>query len=872
MIGHTRPRCALVTRLMAPVVMLGVLFACGRKPASEPPAQAPSPGPTVSRIATIKNGGGRLDWSATDVIAFDQLGGDQYYDVYTMNPDGTGERCLTCNQRALPNRHIGNPAWHPSGTYIVFQVEKADAPRNPITDYFANPGSGINNDLWVMDRDGSRFWQLTNVPVSVGGVLHPHFSPAGDRLLWSERISIQGSVIGEWALKVADFSVADGTPRISSVRTFQPGQQRNFYESSSFTADGQGILFSGNLEPGQTPLHMDIYLLNLASGALTNLTNTMAQWDEHAQMSPRGNRIVWMSSMGTGGAVDSVHPRTDYWMMRPDGSEKTQITFFNDPGRPEYVGTVGATAADSAWNRDGTKLMGYLILDQTTGASRMVVIDFSSAQAPPDEIVDGPGTEPRPLERPPSGEPIERAGASAPAITAAAADAIPPAAVRLAVDQRSPRILAEWDGTIDRWYADRHLERTGLLGDPLVPGREYERLVQIHDGVVVFGAEITRQRFGRQPVSIFGTMYRNVEVDVVPALTPAAARHVMASHAGVRVDAVEESPRLVVLPREGGYALAYQARVVTRHDIAIEFVDARTGAQLDRFSTRQDGPPAVRGGLPLGAATPAAAEQSSGRSLTYDLRGREEAAFALIAGTGSRAWLESFQPRAGEYDGTSASVEAHARLAAEYMKQRTGADLFAGPDRPILIVHPDEPAAPMRAGLWARGPFDAGRGVLVFPDPVSPTPERIEHAFSLRTVAHALGHAFIARTARLLPRGEAGILNEGVADLVASGAVAFNDRRARVAGTTTRAADDQASGQTLLLRVLANASARAAADGVEARAGLESAFYRALALMLPADATLSMARMATEQAARDLPDGAALERHLSAAWLEAAVP
>ena len=41
--------------------------------------------------------------------------------------------------------------------------------------------------------------------------------------------------------------------------------------------------------------------------------------------------------------------------------------------------------------------------------------------------------------------------------------------------------------------------------------------------------------------------------------------------------------------------------------------------------------------------------------------------------------------------------------------------------------------------------------------------------------------------------------------------------------------------------------------------------------MLPADPTLLMARMATAQAARDRPGGAALERYLSKAWLDAGI-
>jgi Tol biopolymer transport system component len=336
---------------------------------------------TTIKITIIKNGGGRLDWSKNDVIAFDQLGSDNYYDVYTMNPDGSNEQCLTCGQASLPDRHLGNPAWYPSGDYIVFQAEQSGAPRNDITDYFANPGSGINNDLWIMDKSATRFWQLVHVPVMVGGTLHPHFSPDGNKLLWSERISSTGGEIGQWVLKVGDFSVSNGTPVLSNTKIYKPGQQQSFYESSSFR-DGHTVLFSGNLETGQTLENMDVYTLDLVDGSLKNLTNTLDQWDEHAQASPQGDIIVWMSSVGVGGRVASAHPLTDYWMMRSDGSEKKQITYFNDPMHAEYVGWNGATAADSSWNPDGTKLMGYVILSQTTGAAQTVMIEFQTPATP----------------------------------------------------------------------------------------------------------------------------------------------------------------------------------------------------------------------------------------------------------------------------------------------------------------------------------------------------------------------------------------------------------------------------------------------------------------------------------------------------------
>jgi hypothetical protein len=78
------------------------------------PAPAAAATPLVSRISTLKSGGGRLDWHA-DKIAFDMAGPDGRFDIYVMRPDGSGERCLTCNHPDLPKRNIGQPAWHPAG-------------------------------------------------------------------------------------------------------------------------------------------------------------------------------------------------------------------------------------------------------------------------------------------------------------------------------------------------------------------------------------------------------------------------------------------------------------------------------------------------------------------------------------------------------------------------------------------------------------------------------------------------------------------------------------------------------------------------------------------------------------------------------------
>ena len=83
----------------------------------------------VTRIKTIKEYGKSLDWShGQNLIASARIGKDGYYDIFVMKPDGSNERSLTHAKSGIPQKHNGNPAWHPSGEYIVFTSEKQNMP------------------------------------------------------------------------------------------------------------------------------------------------------------------------------------------------------------------------------------------------------------------------------------------------------------------------------------------------------------------------------------------------------------------------------------------------------------------------------------------------------------------------------------------------------------------------------------------------------------------------------------------------------------------------------------------------------------------------------------------------------------------------
>ncbi|MBU7047563.1 MAG: PD40 domain-containing protein [Theionarchaea archaeon] len=208
--------------------------------------------PSVKSITVIAEFGKSLDWCPTNnLIACGKMGDDSYYDVCIMNPDGSDERILTTS--GCPQKHNGNPVWHPSGEYIAFTSQNEDAVCDEC-DRVAIPGRGINCNLWVVTKDGSTFWQLTNYPSSATnpkGVIHPQFSHDGKRLLWAERLqNKRGTPWGEWVLKVADFVIEDEC-YLKNIQSYQPGESLRFYESHAFSKDDTKILFSGNLLENQ---------------------------------------------------------------------------------------------------------------------------------------------------------------------------------------------------------------------------------------------------------------------------------------------------------------------------------------------------------------------------------------------------------------------------------------------------------------------------------------------------------------------------------------------------------------------------------------------------------------------------------------------
>ncbi|MBT3377558.1 MAG: hypothetical protein HN742_00975 [Lentisphaerae bacterium] len=328
----------------------------------------------VHKVTKLMDGGKTVDWSGGNSrLLVSKRASSQYHNVYSVSQEGFRLKSLTLSREgSTPRQHNGCGSWHPSGEYFVYTSQNSGTNSYRMS----LPGTGLNCNLALGDRDGRRSWPLTTNRTSYTapkGVVYPYFSPDGAKLLWAGNTGEypDDSLWGVRALYLADFKMSDGGPSVTNTRELQPGDNKDFYESHGFSPDGNTILFSANLrkvrqggrERGQNVFGMDIYSYNLVTDKLTALTESNDVWDEFAVFSPDGKKIVWMSSrgqdipyMGVGSTKWQRFLKSELWIMDSDGrDDPKQLTNFNTPGAVEYVGRR-CFIGDCVWSPDGRQI------------------------------------------------------------------------------------------------------------------------------------------------------------------------------------------------------------------------------------------------------------------------------------------------------------------------------------------------------------------------------------------------------------------------------------------------------------------------------------------------------------------------------------
>ena len=323
----------------------------------------------IKSISLIRMNGGRVAWSPDgSSILIDRKNADGYYDVFLLSPDGSMEKCLTSGLAdTLGVGHIGQPAWHPSGKYIVFQAQKKYKQGRWGRDLAATPGFGRHSDLWLMELKTRLCHRLTNTKEGISGVLHPHFSHDGSILSWTEMIEEPAFLkgYGKWLIKLANFRFHKGRPSLSKVRSYQPGSA-GWYENHGLSRDNKRLLFTATFENSKA-FHSNVYTYEIATKRLKCLAKK--KWNEHALYSPSGMRIVWMSGM------NNKRGGTDYWIMNTDGSDKVRLSDWNNPKLQSYRRKM-IIAADASFSPTGKHLVAYLQTNLLTQDGVTILIEL----------------------------------------------------------------------------------------------------------------------------------------------------------------------------------------------------------------------------------------------------------------------------------------------------------------------------------------------------------------------------------------------------------------------------------------------------------------------------------------------------------------
>ncbi|MHB0870840.1 MAG: hypothetical protein ACYC5J_15515 [Chloroflexota bacterium] len=209
-----------------------------------------------------------------------------------------------------------------------------------------------NDEIYVMNPDGSAQTRLTNSPTYDGG---PGWSPDGGRIAFATKRDGNDEI---YVMK------ADGTGQ--TRLTNHPGNDLN----PAWSPDRSSIAFSSHRDGA-----IDIYVMNADGSGLRRLTHGEGG-NSYPAWSPDGSRIAFSSTR------DGSY---EIYVMRADGSGQTRLTTGPTGGALPIWSPDGSRIAFNA-NRDGN-LDVYVMNPDGSGQTRLT--DHPAPDYHPSWLPDG---------------------------------------------------------------------------------------------------------------------------------------------------------------------------------------------------------------------------------------------------------------------------------------------------------------------------------------------------------------------------------------------------------------------------------------------------------------------------------------------------
>ncbi len=153
------------------------------------------------------------------------------WDIYSMAPDGTGDRRLTDHEA-----QDGWPSWTPDGLHVVFASDRTG-----------------NWEIFIMNADGSNVRQLTDMPGSTD--LFPEVSPDGTLIVFSSQIES----VNEGEIYVMPIDGGEPT-RLTSTAALN--------NMPSWCPSGEQIVFTSDRDGNE-----NVYIMMADGSTQTRLTD-----------------------------------------------------------------------------------------------------------------------------------------------------------------------------------------------------------------------------------------------------------------------------------------------------------------------------------------------------------------------------------------------------------------------------------------------------------------------------------------------------------------------------------------------------------------------------------------------------------------------